>query len=193
MIQGETGIGKSTLIDTLFSTQFKLEPSSHHNETVQLKSNEFALTEDGITLKLTVIETSGYGDQINKSNSHEPIIAYVDAQFEAYLQEELGLHRRFRQANDTRVHVCLYFLTPTGHSLKAIDLNTMRALDRKCNILPVVAKSDTIGKCELAEFKRRIMAELAANGVEIYQFPISENDLNVNNLNSAVNVNRILF
>lgn len=155
---------------------------------MRLKSNEFTLTEDGIKLKLTVIETSGYGDQINKSHSHEPVTAYLDSQFEVYLQQELGLNRRFCQRNDTRVHVCLYFLTPTGHSLKAIDLNTMKALDRKCNIVPIVAKSDTIGKCELADFKKRIMAELTANGVNIYQFPVCENDLNVNTLNATVNV-----
>lgn len=192
LLIGETGIGKSTLIDTLFNTQFKLEPSDHHNETVRLKSSEFALTENDITLKLTVIETSGYGDQINKANSHEPITDYLDAQFEAYLQQELGLNRRFRQADDTRVHVCLYFLTPTGHSLKAIDLNTMRALDRKCNILPIVAKADTVGKCELAEFKKRVMAELTAHGVNIYEFPVSEGDLNVNSLNATVNVSAFI-
>jgi septin 6/8/11 len=155
---------------------------------VRLKSNQFIIEENGIKLRLNIIETSGYGDQINKEHSHEPITAYVDAQFEAYLQEELGLNRHFRQAEDTRIHACLYFLTPTGHSLKALDINTMRALDHKCNIIPIVAKSDTIGKCELAEFKKRIMAALADNGVEIYRFPVSENDLNVNNMNATGNV-----
>lgn len=135
-----------------------------------------------------MIETSGYGDQINKENSHQEIVAYVDAQYELYLQEELGMSRKFRQINDSRVHLCLYFLTPTGHSLKALDLNTMKALDRKVNILPILAKSDTIGKSELGEFKKRIMTELNLNGVNVYEFPTNENDSNVNNSNALVNV-----
>jgi septin family protein len=186
---GETGIGKSTLIETLFNANFNLKPSGHAGDRVQLSSNTFELSENNINLKLTIIETSGYGDQIDKGASHEEIVAYVSAQCEAYLQEELSLRRSScRQINDTRVHACLYFITPTGHSLKALDLSTMKVLDRRVNIIPVIGKADTICKNELAEFKRRIMSELSAHGVSIYQFPINENDLNVNNLNASVNV-----
>lgn len=64
----------------------------------------------------------------------------------------------------------------------------MKALDRKVNIIPIIAKADTICKNELLEFKQRIMNELSANNVSIYQFPINEYDLNVNNLNATVNV-----
>lgn len=184
---GETGIGKSTLMNTLFNTNFHLEPSSHHEQVVTLKTNTFDLCEDNIKLKLTLIETCGFGDQINKENSHDPILNYVNAQYETYVQQELNLKRNFQNVNDTRVHLCLYFICPTGHSLKAIDLKTMKALDRKVNIIPIIAKADTISKNELSEFKRRIMQDLSNNHVNIYQFPINELDLNINNLNASTN------
>jgi septin 6/8/11 len=187
-MKGETGIGKSTLMDTVFNTSFNLSPSSHNEPRVVLSSNTFELVENGIKLKLTLIETSGYGDQINKENSHEEILKYIDAQCEAYVQQELNVKRTFRQVNDKRVHVCLYFICPTGHSLKAIDLNTMKALDSKVNIIPIIAKADTISKNELIEFKRRVMNELSTNQVNIYQFPIDDYDLGVNNLNVSANV-----
>ena len=190
---GETGIGKSTLMDTLFNTSFNLTPSTHTEPKVALNSNTFELSENEIKLKLTIIESRGYGDQINKENSHLEILKYIDEQYEQYVQEELKLKRNFKQINDTRVHLCLYFISPTGHSLKALDLSTMKALDRKVNIIPIIAKADTISKNELNDFKKRIMSELYNNQVNIYQFPINDYDLNVNNLNTTANVIHLLL
>jgi septin family protein len=175
-------------MNTVFNTNFNLQPSTHNEPKVVLNSNSFELNENGVKLKLTLIETSGYGDQINKQHSHEEILKYLDDKFELYVQEELNVKRNFRQINDSRVHLCLYFICPTGHSLKALDLNTMKALDKKVNIVPIIAKADTISKTELVEFKRQIMQELTNNEVNIYKFPIDDYDPNVNSFNSIANV-----
>lgn len=63
--------------------------------------------------------------------SYQPIVDYIDAQFEAYLQEELKIKRSLYNYHDTRIHVCLYCISPTGHSLKTLDLLTMKNLDSK--------------------------------------------------------------
>ena len=65
----------------------------------------------------------------------------------------------------------------------------MKALDRKCNVIPIRAKADTISKSELIEFKKRIMNEINSNHVNIYQFPINDFDLNISNVNASTNVN----
>ena len=44
-------------------------------------------------VQLTLCETVGYGDQINKEDSFKSIVDYIDNQFEAYLQEELKIKR----------------------------------------------------------------------------------------------------
>ena len=54
------------------------------------------------------------------------------------------------------------------------------------NIIPVIAKADTISKSELHKFKLKIMSELVSNGVQIYQFPTD--DETVSSINSAMNV-----
>lgn len=64
-------------------------------------------------------------------SSYKPIVEYIDAQFEAYLQEELKIKRSLFNYHDTRIHACLYFIAPTGHSLKSLDLVTMKKLDSK--------------------------------------------------------------
>ena len=67
----------------------------------------------------------------------------------------------------------------------------MKILDKKCNVIPIIAKADTISKNELLEFKKKIMNEIYLNHVNIYQFPINDYDLNISNLNANTNV--ILF
>lgn len=41
-------------------------------------------------------------------------------------------------------------------SLKALDLVTMKKLDTKVNIIPIIAKADTITKTELSKFKTKV-------------------------------------
>merc|ERR1711976_298565 len=174
MCIGENGLGKSTLMDSLFNTNFENQPQNHREPNVKLDSHTYELEESNVKLKLTICDTVGYGDQVNKQDSFTPIVEYVDSQFEAYLQEELKIKRNLNAYHDSRVHACLYFITPNGHGLKSIDLVCMKKLDSKVNIIPIIAKADTINKAELSKFKTKIMAELSNNGVQIYQFPTGE-------------------
>ncbi|KAL1768304.1 septin-14 [Sigmodon hispidus] len=171
---GESGIGKSTLINTLFNTNLKESKSSHFYSKVGLKVKTFDLHERNIPLKLTVVKTVGYGDQISKEASYQPVVDYLDAQFELYLQEELKVHRSLVTYHDSRIHVCLYFITPTGHSLKSLDLLTLKNIDRRVNIVPLIAKADSLSKSDLQRFKHNIMSELVSNGIQIYQFPVDD-------------------
>ena len=85
LCMGETGLGKSTLMDTLFNTKVRGEPATHTRPGVQLRSNTYNLQESNMGLKLTIVNTVGFGDQINKEDSYESIVEFIDAQFEAYL------------------------------------------------------------------------------------------------------------
>ena len=44
-VTGETGIGKSTLMDTLFNTHFDSTPSTHDLPGVKLKANTYGKEE----------------------------------------------------------------------------------------------------------------------------------------------------
>ncbi|KAG5263963.1 hypothetical protein AALO_G00270590 [Alosa alosa] len=182
---GETGIGKSTLMNTLFNTVFENEEASHYMDNVVLRPKTYDLQESNVHLKLTIVDTVGFGDQVNKEESFKPIVDYIDTQFENYLQEELKIKRSLFNYHDTRIHVCLYFIAPTGHSLKSLDLVTMKKLDSKVNIIPIIAKADTISKSELHKFKIKVMSELVSNGVQIYQFPTE--DEAISEINSSMN------
>lgn len=134
---------------------------------------------------MTICDTVGYGDQINKDDSFKAVVDYIDRQFESFLQEELKIKRSLATFHDSRIHVCLYFICPTGHGLKSIDLVCMKKLDTKVNIIPIIAKADTVSKSELDKFKAKINQELAANGVHVYQFPTD--DESVSEVNATMN------
>jgi len=182
---GETGIGKSTLMDCLFKANFDDTVHSHKSPGVEISEHIYNLKEGNVKLRLAIVDSVGYGDQINKENSFKPLVDFIDEQFENYLQEELKIKRDLVTFHDSRVHVCLYFLVPTGHSIRSLDLVTMKALDKKCNIIPIIAKSDTVSKSELDTFKANIMEELRANDVEIYTFPTD--DETVSDVNKDMN------
>lgn len=150
---GETGLGKSTLMDSLFNTNFEATASPHSLPMVKLKAQTYELQESNVRLKLTICDTVGYGDQINKDDSFKAVVDHLDAQFEAFLQEELKIKRSLSSYHDSRIHICLYFICPTGHGLKSLDLVCMKKLDTKVNIIPIIAKADTISKTELQKFK----------------------------------------
>lgn len=68
---GETGIGKSTLMDTLFNTNFENFESSHFEPQVKLRAQTYDLQETNVRLRLTVVNTVGFGDQMNKQERYE--------------------------------------------------------------------------------------------------------------------------
>ncbi len=72
---------------------------------------------------------------------------------------------------DNRIHACLYFIEPTGHSLKPVDVEFMRRLHTKVNLIPIIAKADTMTDDEIDAFKHRILADIAHQGIEIYHAP----------------------
>uniref|UniRef100_A0A8C9SYP9 Septin 12 n=1 Tax=Scleropages formosus TaxID=113540 RepID=A0A8C9SYP9_SCLFO len=172
MVVGQSGLGKSTLVNTLFKSKVSRKSCTPNYEekipkTVQLQSVSHVIEEKGVKMKLTVIDTPGFGDQINNNNCWEPIVKYINEQYEKYLVEELNVSRK-RRIPDTRVHCCVYFLPPTGHWLRPIDVEFMKRLGKIVSIVPVIAKADTLTMEERLEFKETIRHNLQANGIQVY-------------------------
>jgi len=54
MFSGETGLGKSTLMDSLFNTNFESTPSTHNLPNVKLKAHTYELQESNVQLKVYI-------------------------------------------------------------------------------------------------------------------------------------------
>jgi len=89
-----------------------------------------------------------------RSPSWDPIVKYIKDQHSAYLRKELTAMRD-RYIQDTRIHCCLFFINPTGHSLRPIDVIVMKKLSEVVNVVPVIAKSDSLMLEEREMFKQK--------------------------------------
>jgi len=179
MVVGESGLGKSTLINSLFLTDLypdRLVPNAAEKikKTVQLDASTVEIEERGVKLRLTVVDTPGFGDAIDNTDSFQQINRYIDDQFERYLNDESGLNRK--NIVDNRVHCCFYFISPHGHGLKPFDIEVMRQLSNKVSIVPVIAKSDCLTKTEITTLKQKILQEIRGNDIRIYSLPDCDSD-----------------
>jgi septin 7 len=111
------------------------------------------LEENGVRLKLTVVEAIGFGDSLNNEDSCRPILENVESRYDHFLEQEFRVNRLKTQ--DNRIHACLYFISPSGHSLSTLDVECLKRLSARVNIIPVIAKADTLTEEELVGFKQR--------------------------------------
>ncbi|XP_068982171.1 septin-7 isoform X3 [Bombus flavifrons] len=178
MVVGESGLGKSTLINSMFLADiYSAEypgPSLRVKKTVAVETSKVLLKENGVNLTLTVVDTPGFGDAVDNSNCWVPVIEYIESKYEEFLNAESRVVRR--QIPDSRVHCCLYFVAPSGHGLKPLDVEFMQRLHDKVNIIPVIAKADTMTPDECAHFKKQILNEIAQHKIKIYEFPEVEEE-----------------
>ncbi|KAK4165917.1 Septin-domain-containing protein [Cladorrhinum sp. PSN259] len=180
MVVGESGLGKSTLVNTLFNTS--LYPPKERKgpsldilpKTVTIQSISADIEEAGVRLRLTVVDTPGFGDFVNNDESWRPIVDNIEQRFDAYLDAENKVNRM--NIVDNRIHACVFFIQPTGHSLKPLDIEVMKRLHTKVNLIPVIAKADTLTDEEVAAFKARILADIKYHKIRIFEGPRYELD-----------------
>lgn len=173
MVVGESGLGKSTLINSMFLTDLYNAdypgPSHRIKKTVQIETTQVALKEGGVQLRLTVVDTPGFGDAVDNSDCWQPVIDSIETKYDEFLNAESRVNRKINP--DNRVHCCLYFISPNGHGLKPLDVEFMKRLHDKVNIIPLIAKADTLTPDECREFKKTILNEIAQHKIKIYEFP----------------------
>lgn len=182
MVAGESGLGKTTFINTLFQTNLKphLDANERHNkftsphQTVDIDIIRAVLEEKNFKIRLNIIDTPGFGSNVNNHDSWTPIVDFIDDQHESYMKQEQQPQRDDKK--DLRVHACLYFIRPTGHSLKPLDIEIMKRLSTRVNLIPVIAKSDTLNPTELDNFKTRIRDIIEAQDINIYTPPLDLDD-----------------
>lgn len=148
------------MVNTLFNTSLyppKERPGPSRDiipKSVSIQSISADIEENGVRLRLTVVDTPGFGDFVNNDDSWRPIVENIEQRYDAYLEAENKVNRT--NIIDNRIHACVFFIQPTGHSLKPLDIEVMRRLHTKVNLIPVIAKSDTLTDEEITNFKQRV-------------------------------------
>ncbi|KAF1955633.1 cell division control protein-like protein 10 [Byssothecium circinans] len=187
---GQTGLGKSTLINTIFASHLmdskgRFQPDEPIRQTTEIQTVSHTIEENGVRLRLNIVDTPGYGDLINNERCWDPIVKYIKDQHSAYLRKELTAQRE-RYLQDTRIHCCLFFIQPSGHGLKPIDIVVLKKLSEFVNVVPVIAKSDSLTLEERAAFKERIKEEFAFHNLRMYPYENEEHDQEELALNTSI-------
>ncbi|SCU93116.1 LAMI_0E13278g1_1 [Lachancea mirantina] len=179
MVCGESGVGKTTFVNTLFQTTLKHADSQQRRHlgikrTVEIDVLRAQLEEKNFSLRVNVIDTPGFGDNVNNNKSWQTIVDFIDDQHDSYMRQEQQPYRDVKF--DLRVHAVLYFIRPTGHGLKPLDIETMKRISTRANLIPVIAKSDTLTQKELHDFKIRIRQVIEAQEIRIFTPPLDDSD-----------------
>lgn len=176
MVVGVSGTGRTTFVNTLCDTNLlphkvcDSPETAHQEEGIKIRPVNVELEEDGVRIALTVVDTPGFGDNINNESAFQEIMNYLERQYDDILAEQSRIRRNPR-FKDNRVHALLYFIPPTGHSLREMDIELMRRLSPRVNVIPVIGKADSLTPGELKAFKKRIMEDIEYYDIPIYNFP----------------------
>lgn len=159
------------LPNTSILTRDEFNPETIHEEPgIALTETKVEMVDDdNMKLLLNIIDTPGFGDNLNNELCFVEIENYLKQQFDLVLAEETRIRRNPRFI-DTRVHALLYFITPTGHGLREIDIQCMKRLSKYVNILPVIARADSFTAKELDHFKEQIRIDIEKFNVPVFQF-----------------------
>lgn len=188
MTVGESGLGKTTLLNTLFSTHLfdidQPDVSTQPGKTTEITVSQHHLQEDRVNLTVNVIDTPGFNDYINNDKCWEPIVKYIKEQHSQYLRRELTAQRE-RHIQDNRVHALIYFLNPNNikFGLSKSDLVTLNKLVDIVNVIPVIGKSDTLTEPERNQFRELVKKQFLENDLNIYPFDqdeLTEDELQLN-------------
>ncbi|GMM56516.1 septin [Maudiozyma humilis] len=193
MVVGHSGLGKSTLVNTLFASHLVDSQGAGSgsgaaapaiSQTTEISVSQHTLVEDKVRLNINIIDTPGFGDQINNNKVWEPIVKYIKEQHSNYLRKELTAQRE-RHIRDTRVHAVLYFLEPnaTAKGLAPLDVATLKRLAEIANVIPVIGKADTLTLAEREAFRNTVQRDFKRHGLSIYPYDsdeLTEEELELN-------------
>jgi cell division control protein 11 len=175
MIVGESGMGRSTLINSLCGgsqivvpgTTAAQDPYSKkvilRHDNVELEDNE------GHKISLNIIDTPNFGNSINCDEDFKIVVDFIRHQYDEVLLEESRVKRNPR-FKDGRIHVLIYMINPTGHGLSEIDIKFMLHVNHLVNLIPIIAKADSLTPKELKLNKELILQDLNHYGINFYKF-----------------------
>src|SRR5271154_806527 len=83
LLLGESGLGKSTLVNTLFNASLYSPKNASGPtsvevpQTVNISAISADIEENGVRLRLNVVDTPGFGDFVNNEDSYSPFLSNI--------------------------------------------------------------------------------------------------------------------
>ncbi|KAF9909518.1 hypothetical protein EC991_008500 [Linnemannia zychae] len=132
----------------------------------------FEIEEGHEKINLTLVDTPGFVGSDEVIDAHcEEILAYLEYQFDLTLAEERKV-RRNPKATDNQIHACIYFIDQASHhqGLSDADIRILKRLGTRVNLIPVIARGDTLTRAQTRRLKQAILKDAADNQIQFFQF-----------------------
>ncbi|KAG0303253.1 hypothetical protein BGZ97_001988 [Linnemannia gamsii] len=132
----------------------------------------FEIEENHEKINLTLVDTPGFVGTDDVIDAHcDEILAYLEYQFDLTLAEERKV-RRNPKATDNQIHACIYFIDQASHhqGLSDADIRILKRLGTRVNLIPVIARGDTLTRAQTKRLKQAILRDAAANQIQFFQF-----------------------
>jgi len=178
MVAGLAGLGKTTTCAQLLDAWTHTANKGNTREFTSTKAIDASRVferYDSIAntlLRVRIIDTPGFGNQVNHRNSVKPITSYIALCRQRKFKREMSHFRSLSDyvdpTEDSLVHVCLYFISP-GRFLE-IDRHFMKKVQKELTIVPVIAKADTLTDDEITKYRKEIMEVLEKDRIKVYDF-----------------------
>ncbi|KAG9240030.1 Septin-domain-containing protein [Calycina marina] len=123
---------------------------------------------------LCFVDTPGYGSKTSCLESMTPVVDYIEAQLQkaAALRDisDSEMISMLSGSGGTQVDVVFYLFS---QRVKSIDIEYLKRLMPLTNIVPLIARSDTLSAESLVNIKSNIISELAANNIRTFPLGFS--------------------
>lgn len=190
LLIGENGIGKRTFINSLCRQQY-FEPETLEllglgtTDKVELDIDTEVLDiieTDSIPIKLQISITKNFGFNVQNYSNTSMIVRFIESIYQQNLEEEQKIVRNSK-FEDKRIHIGLYFIKPTGKGLNELDIECMKLVSKRINLLPIIAKIDTLTADELTLNKKLINHDIELNNIQVYN--LCENHVQFETIESS--------
>lgn len=173
LLVGENGIGKKSFVNTLCEQEVYPQEKE---DSVEEDTNGFfdivtkeAIIKKEFPIRLTINKTKNFGFNEDNSSSCQIVRDLLDNKFEKRLTEENKIERN-KYFKDEIIHLVILFVNPTNKGLKPLEIELIKLVQSKCNLIITIGKADLLSEEELKLEKEIINKTIAKYNLNVYNF-----------------------
>ncbi|CZT02009.1 probable cell division control protein CDC12 [Rhynchosporium agropyri] len=123
---------------------------------------------------LCFVDTPGFGNQTSCLECITPVIDYLESQYKKVMTlEDMGQAEMINLLSGnggSQVDVVLYLISS---KIKSVDIEYVRRLSALTNVIPLVARADTLSTLEVTSLKEVIVSELETANIRPFLFGLT--------------------